>query len=532
MPTSRRAPSGRASALGLLISTMVAALLTTLPAAPAGAVDSVVGTGHAREVRAERALGQARALFRGAAPSLDATMTLRRLVLLRDALPADDRAEADRILARPTDGDADPGGTGYAPGTTPRVLCDVICVHWVDTSADAVDQTDTTPANGIPDYVETVAAIGGGVHQTYVDAGYRAPLADGSLGGDGRTDVYLANIGPQGLYGYCTSDQDVPNQGPYDAWAYCVLDNDYASDEFPTNTPVENLEVTLAHEYFHAVQFAYDIAEDGWFMEATATWAEDELFDDVDDNVQYLPSGPGANPRVPLDLFSGSHQYGDWIFFRYLTERFPAAEGGLPTLVRQMWERADGATGGPDEYSIQAVAGALADRGLTFSTVFAQFADANRTPGSSYSEGSANHYPAAPAWKKATLARGASTGWASVSLDHLSSATARFTPGSGLRKQSSRLKLLLDMAPTARGSVALVSVYRTSGGASSYLVGLTSGGQGQASFPFSSRKIRAVEVTLVNASRRYRCWMGTEVSCSGQARDDGLTERVRAVVAR
>ena len=56
-----------------------------------------------------------------------------------------------------------------------------------------------------------------------------------------------------------------------------VLDNDYKSRQFPTNTPVENMQVTAAHEYFHAVQFAYDITDDLWFLESTATWAEDEL---------------------------------------------------------------------------------------------------------------------------------------------------------------------------------------------------------------------------------------------------------------
>ena len=70
-----------------------------------------------------------------------------------------------------------------------------------------------------------------------------------------------------------------------------MLDNDYSRREFPTNTPLENMHVTAAHEYFHAVQFAYDFFEDGWFMEATATWAEDELFDTVNDNVNYLPIG-------------------------------------------------------------------------------------------------------------------------------------------------------------------------------------------------------------------------------------------------
>ncbi len=133
-------------------------------------------------------------------------------------------------------------------------------------------------------------------------------------------------MGAQGLYGFCTSEKQFRPNGPFDAWAYCVLDNDYRPGQFPSLTPLENMQVTAAHEYFHAVQFAYDAFEDSWFMEATATWAEDEIFDDINDNLQYLRRGPLRRPQVPLDKFElgGLHQYGDWIFFRYLTEQFPA----------------------------------------------------------------------------------------------------------------------------------------------------------------------------------------------------------------
>jgi hypothetical protein len=40
---------------------------------------------------------------------------------------------------------------------------------------------------------------------------------------------------------------------------------------------VRPLKVTAAHEFFHAVQFAYDIGEDGWLMESTATWMEEHV---------------------------------------------------------------------------------------------------------------------------------------------------------------------------------------------------------------------------------------------------------------
>ena len=48
--------------------------------------------------------------------------------------------------------------------------------------------------------------------------------------------------------------------------------------------------MTAAHEFFHAVQFAYNAFQDSWLLESTAAWVEDEAFDSVNDNYQYLRS--------------------------------------------------------------------------------------------------------------------------------------------------------------------------------------------------------------------------------------------------
>ena len=64
--------------------------------------------------------------------------------------------------------------------------------------------------------------------------------------------------------------------------------------------------------------------------------------------------------------------------------------------MRDIWENADGAAGGPDDYSIVAVVHALAARGVDLPTAFTFFAAANRLPGLAYSEGAANNYPTAP----------------------------------------------------------------------------------------------------------------------------------------
>ena len=62
--------------------------------------------------------------------------------------------------------------------------------------------------------------------------------------------------------------------------AYCVVDNDYSPAEFPgVVNGLPALQVTAAHEFFHAVQFAYNAFQDSWLLESTAAWVEDEAFD-------------------------------------------------------------------------------------------------------------------------------------------------------------------------------------------------------------------------------------------------------------
>lgn len=470
----------------------------------------------------------------------EATLALRDLVVQRSDLTGEDRRRADALLARPTDGGADPQGDGYAAGTVPKRTCTPdVCVHWVETSADAVPVADNN-GNEIPDFVDRVRAALNRVHATYVAAGYREPKPDGARGGDTRTDVYLVDVGSEGLYGYCTSDEPTV-EGKYDYWAYCVLDNDYA--EFPANTPTQNMQVTAAHEYFHAVQFGYDAFEDGWFMEATATWAEDEVYDGIDDNVSYLPYGQlGRKPeaRNPLDTFNeeGLGQYGNWIFFRYLTERYRNSAGGMPTLVRSMWEYADAAPGGEDRVSSIAVNRALVKRGSGFGPQYAAFADANRRPRQTYDEGAQNDYPAAPLrFASVTLSPGdRKTGWRTKVLDHMTTATAQYRPSSRMGSRW-KLRLHVDMANRGRGSRAMVTVYKTGGETSTSQVSLGRDGDGTKTVGFSRAGVKKVELTLVNASLRFRdCWSDENgplfFTCYGDSRDDDLRQLHRAVAFR
>lgn len=486
--------------------------------------------------RAAAALDRAQALFaekspaaarRQAAERPDATLALREVVRYYDDLSAGDQREADRLLARPTDGAADPGGNGYTVAEAPPVCGDTVCVHHVDTTEDAA--TDA--------YVAQAHTLAEQINDTYVGAGYLRPDSDGTLGSNpatptsnaGQVDIYLADLGSQGIYGYCTTDQP---GSTYNRWAYCVIDNNYA--EFPVNTPTENLQVTLAHEYFHAVQFAYDAFEDGWIMEATATWAEEQLFDAVDDNRQYLASGQLGNPYRPLDYYGEFAQYGNWVFFQYLSERWSARTGAMPTIVLDLWQRMSGRAGDPDAYSTQAVAQVLAARDSRFPQVYGQFAQAMRQPARSLQEGGDPAYsPAAPAAKKTLTPAKRSTPRWYAKPDHLTNLAARIQPSRKLRQADWRLQVRVDLPAAKTSPVARVVTQLKSGKVVSTAVKPRKRGWSKVVTPFSARKVRYVEVVLANASLRSDCWTGDlTYACQGDPRDDNVRVDVRGTAFR
>ena len=227
--------------------------------------------------------------------------------------------------------------------------------------------------------------------------------------GDGF-DVYLSEIGGLGLYGYCAPDDKriYRNYRYNDLAGYCVLDDDYAG--FPGGS-LPNLQVTAAHEFFHAIQFAYDSLEDGWFMEGTAAWIEDEVYDGVDDNLQYLSKSQLTRPDKPLDTSNGIAVYGSWGFFRYLSEKY-----GL-NVVRKAWQRADSIKDAPDDYSLKGVRKAIESNGDTLGTIFGDYARANLAPAEYYDEGAT--YPSPSVGAKKLGGSNKSTGWLNSRIDHM-----------------------------------------------------------------------------------------------------------------
>ena len=215
----------------------------------------------------------------------------------------------------------------------------------------------------IPDWVEkTIQVVDEVARLETADFGYRLPLADRGPGGrqePGRgLDVYLADVGAGGLYGYCTRDPNAAtveanpageapsaaDQGVASA-VYCVIDDDFSEKQFPSPdvSGARALKVTVAHEFFHAIQFAYTAAGNDWLREGTAVWMEDEVFDSINANRRYLPSSPLTEPEVPLDVSDtpndgDNFEYGAWIFWRFLTEYFGTRDVGSAMFGSSSWQ--------------------------------------------------------------------------------------------------------------------------------------------------------------------------------------------------
>ncbi len=254
-----------------------------------------------------------------------------------------------------------------------------------------------------------------------------APPSDGAVGGDSRYDIYFEDMG---YYGYTAAESYGPN--PWnDATSYIVLHRNFIG--FPPNTDPDGdqagaAKVTVAHEFFHAVQFAYDVGEDGWWMEVSSTWMEDVVYDTVNDNYNYLPDF-FSSPQTALT--DGSyHCYASFIWDKYLQERFDTS------VVRKIWEGCIYTT------VTQATNDSLAPLGYSFAGGVAEFTTWNyitstRNDGLHFSE--AVSYPAmtiAAAYSSYPVSLRNS----SVSPAGLGSAYIHFSPGAA----TGRLNITFD----------------------------------------------------------------------------------------
>lgn len=238
-------------------------------------------------------------------------------------------------------------------------------VHFTRAGRHAVRAADAD-ANGTPDDVEVVARTYDDVLLRYQALGFRVPPSDIDVpednGGDGRFDVYLVDFGA-GADGSYRRERC----GAGGCAGYMLQENDFSLARYPSYESGTRL--LAAHEFFHAVQAAYEhtaSAQSTVLSEGTAVWASEQYDASLDDLEGFTSAYFARTDRsLGTDPIGAavSTSYGAGVFFDYLE----TVEAGA---VRDLLESQE-----TSETSwLVTLAGRLEAHGTTFAAFFSEFA--------------------------------------------------------------------------------------------------------------------------------------------------------------
>ena len=188
----------------------------------------------------------------------------------------------------------------YSPGEIVEAYDSVdggFKVHFTRSGKDKVLPGDANDS-GIPDFVEQVANVYDDVDHFYAAMGFRHPLSDQGQpdnGGDGRFDVYLIDFATSADGAFA------PDACPGDGstcYGYVSQENDFIGYPYPT--PVIGTITLGSHEYFHAIQSAYDWRQGVVVQEGTAVLGEEEYDPALDDFEGFIGRAPAMLVSVAL----------------------------------------------------------------------------------------------------------------------------------------------------------------------------------------------------------------------------------------
>ncbi len=209
-------------------------------------------------------------------------------------------------------------------------------IHYEVSGPNAVYEAGKdSDGDGVPDYIEDVANIFEHVRHHIIDTlGYPVPPNDSIVDGDPTYDIFIRDIDIS-AYGYTASDDPNINiVGTKSISSYIELDNDYKNISRYVDRPIDAVKVTAAHEFFHAIHFGLDYMEfetydnanmnRRYWMEMSAVWMEEEIYDEINDYYVYLSAfynDPTRSLQQFLD-YGDLHPYGACIFTIFLSEKF------------------------------------------------------------------------------------------------------------------------------------------------------------------------------------------------------------------
>ncbi|HSP54308.1 MAG TPA: hypothetical protein VLS25_01870, partial [Dehalococcoidia bacterium] len=174
-----------------------------------------------------------------------------------------------------------------------------------------------------------LAALEGKIWDSLTDLMGKSPLPDcgascPSGGGDDRFDIYVVDPSIRSYVSWNPPETPDCSKTP----TFMVLGGGDSN-------------AILAHEFMHAVQFAFDGPVDcweyRWFREASAQWAMDYVYP-KDNEEQQMTYSLLTIPERSLDMINDSHEYGAYLYPFFLVRKF-----NRPQIVRDIWKTAEDA---------------------------------------------------------------------------------------------------------------------------------------------------------------------------------------------
>lgn len=247
-------------------------------------------------------------------------------------------------------------------------------IHFTRNGPNAVPAADTD-TSGVPDFVEEVADVYVEVLAHYEELGFRAPESDADIednGGDDRFDVYLVDFAGVGDGAF--RQDGCLSTNPDRCIGFMTQENDYVGYGYPSTLYANR--ILGSHEFFHAIQAAYDVGQGSVLNEGTAVWGT-ESFDPTLNDFEAFSDAYMANADRPLDQpLPGPvdpFSYGASIFFQFLSERYD------PDAIRILLERCEnGGPGGADPMWMTQLDAVIAEvGGGSFAEAMVEFATWN-----------------------------------------------------------------------------------------------------------------------------------------------------------
>jgi hypothetical protein len=262
-------------------------------------------------------------------------------------------------------------------------------IHYDKSGVNAVYRSgDDSDSDGVPDYVEATGLIADSVwNHEIITLGYPIPPSDSfytSESDSAAYDIYLVNLAAN-FYGLAYPDSVWTVSFEHrTATSFIKLDNDYSQLTGYQDRPLDAIRVTMAHEFFHAIQFGIDPFESEpvtdvfsrrYWMELSSVWMEEEVYDNINDYYGYLPYF-FDDVSISLQQFnSGSsdlHPYAMGIFAMFLSQKFGAE------AIRETWLKCGELGVGPDMHeAMNDVIDSISNGSQNLASAFAEFAQWN-----------------------------------------------------------------------------------------------------------------------------------------------------------